>query len=111
MRRWTMLLVVLPGLVAATAQADARTWKAEPAWISNAGVYRQHEFVYQDYLYDDHGSNTKGVDRRDAPFGAAEPDTQTPQHARMSPAPLITWAGDFAYSSEDNSHIDNVADL
>src|SRR3954454_2126035 len=111
MRRWTMLLVVLAALVAATAQADARPWKAEPAWISNAGVYRQHEFVYQDYLYDDHGSNTNGLDRTDAPFGAAGPDLQTPTDPRMSPAPLISWAGDFTYASDDNSHIDNVADL
>src|SRR3954471_17451574 len=113
MRSWTMLFVaVVSGFLAAgTAQADARTWKAEPAWISNAGVYRQHEFVYQDYLYDDHGSNTNGLDRTDAPFGTAGPDTQTPQDPRLSPAPLINWAGDFTYSSEDNSHIDNVADL
>src|SRR3954454_54188 len=111
MRRWTTLAMVLAMTAATAAQADARTWKAEPAWISNVGVYRQHEFVYQDYLYDDHGSNTNGLDRTDAPFGAAGPDLQAPTDPRMSPAPLINWAGDFTYPSSDASHIDNVADL
>src|SRR3954469_238722 len=99
MRRWTMLVVVAAGVVAGTAQADARAWKAEPAWVSNAGVYRQHELVYQDYLYDDRGANTDGLDRLDAPFGTPGPDTQTPEDPRLSPAPLINWAGDFAYGS------------
>src|SRR3954447_4320315 len=111
MRRWTTLAMVLAMTAATAAQADARTWKAEPAWISNAGVYRQHEFVYQDYLYDDHGSNTNGLDRTDAPFGTAGPDTQTPQDPRLSPAPLINWAGDFTYPSGDGTHMDDVADL
>jgi hypothetical protein len=105
------MLAVLAAVLAGATQAEARTWKAEPAWISNVGVYRQHELVYQDYLYDDHGANTNGLDRTDAPFGAAGPDTQTPTDPRLSPAPLINWAGDFTYGSEDGSHIDNVADL
>src|SRR3954447_11840605 len=91
--------------------AQAYPWKAEPAWISNAGVYRQHELVYQDYLYDDHGANTDGFDRMDLPFGAAGPNTQTPTDPRLSPAPAINWAGDFTYPSADGTHVDDVADL
>src|SRR3954447_2097218 len=91
--------------------AQAYPWKAEPAWISNVGVYRQHEFVYQDYVYDDHGANTDGFDRMDLPFGAAGPDTQTPTDPRLSPAPSTNWAGDFTYGSADGTHIDDVADL
>src|SRR3954447_3138678 len=91
--------------------AQAYDFKAEPAWISNAGVYRQHELVYQDYLYDDHGANTDGLDRMDLPFGAAGPNTQTPTDPRLSPAPAINWAGDFTYPSADGTHIDDVADL
>lgn len=95
----------------APAAAHAYEWKAEPAWIANEGVYRQHELVYQDYLYDDHGANTDGIDHIDLPFGAAGPDLQTPTDPRLSPAPAINWAGDFTYASADGTHIDNVADL
>src|SRR4051794_15606645 len=97
--------------LAAAVPANAYDWKAEPAWISNAGVYRQHELVFQDYLYDDHGANTDGLDRMDLPFGAAGPNTQTPTDPRLSPAPAINWAGDFTYPSADGTHIDDVADL
>jgi hypothetical protein len=95
----------------AAQPAQAYDWKAEPAWIANTGVYRQHELVYQDYLFDDHGANTDGIDRADAPFGAAGPDLQTPTDPRLSPAPVINWAGDFTYGSADGTHIADVADL
>src|SRR3954469_25826436 len=97
--------------LAAAVPANAYDWEAEPAWISNAGVYRQHELVYHDYLYDDHGANTDGLDRMDLPFGAAGPNTQSPTDPRLSPAPAINWAGDFTYPSADGTHIDDVADL
>ena len=105
------LAVMLLGLVAGTGQAQAYDWTAQPAWISNVGVYRQHELVYQDYLYDDHGANTDGLDRMDLPFGAAGPTASNPTDPRLSPAPTINWAGDFTYPSADGTHIDDVADL
>ena len=111
MSRWTTAALAGLAMLAVATPAQARTWKAEPAWIANAGVYRQHELVYQDYLFDDHGANTDGVDRIDLPFGAAGPDLQTPSDPRLSPAPAINWAGDFTYPSEDGTHIDDVADL
>lgn len=86
-------------------------WRAEPAMIANTGVYREHEFVYQDYVYDDHGANTDGRDRFDAPLGTPGPDPSDPVNPRLSPAPLTNWAGDFLYASPDNSHIHTVADL
>src|SRR4051794_40497253 len=107
----TAVLAVLALSAASTSVAQPYDWKAEPAWIANAGVYRDHELVYQDYLYDDHGANTDGFDHIDLPFGAAGPDTQTPTDPRMSPAPAINWAGDFTYPSADGTHVDNVADL
>src|SRR4051794_10933751 len=110
----TFAKLLLAAAFAATisaAPAQAYDWKAEPAWVSNAGVYRQHELVYQDYLYDDHGANTDGLDRMDLPFGAAGPSAQTPTDPRLSPAPAINWAGDFTYPSADGTHIDDVADL
>src|SRR3954452_16702490 len=104
-------LTVAVGALLAPTVAHAYDWKAQPAWISNLGVYRQHELVYQDYLYDDRGANTDGFDRMDAPFGTAGPDTQTPTDPRLSPAPLINWAGDFTYPSSDGTHVDDVGDL
>src|SRR4051812_44744331 len=103
--------LALAAAALAAGPAEAYDWKAEPAWISNAGVYRQHELVYQDYLYDDHGANTDGLDRMDLPFGASGPNTQTPTDPRLSPAPAINWAGEFTYPSADGTHIDDVADL
>ncbi len=85
-------------------------WKAEPAMISNVGVYRGHEFVYQDYIHDDHGPNTDGIDHLDLPFGASGPDPNDPTNLRLSPAPQTNWAGDFMYAAPGN-HMDDVADL
>ncbi|MEA2399310.1 MAG: hypothetical protein QOK25_2866 [Thermoleophilaceae bacterium] len=93
------------------ASAGAYSWQAQPAWIANTGVYRQHEFVYQDYLYDDHGANTDGQDHFDLPFGTAGFDPRNPTEPRFSPAPITNWAGDFFYASPDGTHLDNVADL
>jgi hypothetical protein len=94
-------------------KAAAHEWRAEPAMISHAGVYRDHEFVWQDYLYDDRGANTDGRDRFDAPLGTAGPDPADPTNTRMSPAPLTNWAGDFVYASspDDSNYIPNVADF
>jgi hypothetical protein len=102
---------MLACIAALPAAADAYAWKAEPSWISHAGVYRQHELVYQDYLYDDHGANTDGQDHFDLPFGSAGFDPRNPTEPRLSPAPITNWAGDFMYAAPDGSHMDNVADL
>src|ERR1043165_9530743 len=67
-------------------------WRAEPAMISHVGVYRQHEFIYQDYIYDDKGANTDGRDRFDAPLGTPGPDPSDPANTRLSPAPLTNNA-------------------
>src|SRR5438874_1396510 len=31
-------------------------WRASPLLVSGASAYRAGEFLYQDYLYDDHGA-------------------------------------------------------
>src|SRR5689334_19356649 len=36
-------------------------WQAPPILISGATAYRNGEFLYQDWLYDDHGSGDGGV--------------------------------------------------
>src|SRR3954453_20148480 len=45
-------------------------WRASPILISGASAYRSGEFVYQDFLYDDHGANSGKRDQND-PRGAA----------------------------------------
>ena len=35
---------------------NAGVWKASPILVSGAGAYRNGEYLYQDYLYDDHGA-------------------------------------------------------
>src|SRR3954464_6605160 len=42
-------------------------WKAQPLLVSGASSYRDGEFVYQDFLYDDHGA-AKVRDPADARF-------------------------------------------
>src|SRR3954454_3066 len=41
---------------AAPQLTNAAPWKAEPILVSGATAYRQGEFLYQDFLYDDHGA-------------------------------------------------------
>ena len=35
---------------------NAAPWRAEPILVSGATAYREGEFLYQDFLYDDHGA-------------------------------------------------------
>ncbi len=36
--------------------SNAGVWRAQPILVSGATAYRRGEFLYQDYLYDDHGA-------------------------------------------------------
>ena len=44
-------------------------WKAAPILVSGASAYRDGEYLYQDYLYDDHGAR-QAADPGDARTGA-----------------------------------------
>ncbi len=113
----SVLLAVVASLLPAPAMAAPpatsaawRTWTAKSAMISNVGVYRGGEYVYSDYLYDDHGPNTDGIDHTDAPFGASL-NPEDPTNPRLgSSGGQIRYAGDFFYGAAGN-HYDNVADL
>ena len=51
-------------------------WKAPPILISGASAYRDGEFLYQDWLYDDHGARgarDPGDPRRRTDEGASAP--------------------------------------
>ena len=70
-------------------------WHAAPILVSGATAYRDGEWLYQDYLFDDHGA--KGVPDPDSPYGAST-------HL-YSPA-----AGSYTYPP-DKRYADNAADL
>ena len=44
-------------------------WKAPPILVSGASAYRDGEFLYQDFLYDDHGARRAARPRRPAHRG------------------------------------------
>jgi hypothetical protein len=70
-------------------------WTAEPILVSGAESYRDGEWVYQDFLYDDHGAT--GVPDPEAPYG--------PRDHLYSPS-----GGTFTYPT-DPVHAHNSADL
>ena len=45
--------------------ANAGVWRAKPILISGASAYRSGEFLYQDFLFDDHGANGGQRDQND----------------------------------------------
>ena len=45
---------------------NAAPWKADPILVSGATAYRKGEFLYQDWLYDDHGARESPRDQNDA---------------------------------------------
>jgi hypothetical protein len=74
---------------------NVRGWKADPILVSGAQAYRDGEWVYQDFLFDDHGAT--GVYDRETPYG-------TSAHL-YSPA-----AGTYTYP-KDPVYAHNAADL
>jgi hypothetical protein len=75
---------------------NAGPWLAAPILVSGAEAYRRGEFLYQDFLYDDHGAAGTAQDPQD-PRGAGG-DTFS------RPGGTYTYPGDPAY-------VDNLADL
>lgn len=70
-------------------------WQAEPILVSGAQAYRDGEWLYQDFLYDDHGAT--GVPDPEDPYG--------PSSNLYSPP-----AGTFTYPT-DPVYARNAADL
>src|SRR4051812_41492775 len=48
--------ILYAGPAAAPQLTNAGVWRADPILVSGASAYRSGEFLYQDYLYDDHGA-------------------------------------------------------
>src|SRR3954468_9059310 len=74
---------------------NAAPWKATPILVSGAQAYRDGEWLYQDFLYDDHGA--AGSPAPDAPVG--------PNAFLFAPS-----AGTFTYPTNP-VYANNAADL
>ena len=71
-------------------------WHAAPILVSGAQAYRDGEWLYQDYLFDDHGAT--GTKDQNDPDG--------PSAHLYSPA-----AGTFTYPTDQKKYANNAADL
>jgi pimeloyl-ACP methyl ester carboxylesterase len=81
---------------AAAPQLENRApWRAKPILVSGAGAYRDGEYLYQDYLYDDHGAT-----------GTPDPNNPLGPNADLYSPP----AGSFTYPT-DPVYGNNAADL
>ena len=80
---------------AAPQLENVRGWKAEPILVSGAQSYRDGEWVYQDFLFDDHGAT--GVPDRETPYGVSA-------HLYSPTAGTFTYPKDPVYAN-------NAADL
>jgi pimeloyl-ACP methyl ester carboxylesterase len=74
--------------------APGSPWHAAPILISGAEAYRQHEFLYQGFLYDDHGAHE-------------QPDPNDP---RVSTATFSQPNGTYTYPT-DPAYANNAANL
>jgi hypothetical protein len=70
-------------------------WQAAPILVSGATAYRNGEFLYQDYLYDDHGANS----------GPPEPNDPRSANETVSPP-----NGRYTYPTA-HDYANNAADL
>src|SRR3954453_20040069 len=70
-------------------------WKAAPILVSGAEAYRDGEFLYQDFLYDDHGATGTTEDPSD-PFNQVE-NMFSAKHGTLSyPTDTATFASNAA---------------
>src|SRR3954452_9364334 len=72
-------------------------WKAKPILVSGAEAYRDGEFLYQDFLFDDHGATGSADDPND-PFNQVE-NMFSPKHGTLS------------YPTDTATFFNNAADL
>src|SRR5690349_5739563 len=80
--------------VVAPQLTNGGVWRADPILVSGARSYRDGEFVYQDYLYDDHGARL----------------ARDPADPRTGDDAFSGANGTYTYPS-DRVYRDNAADL
>ncbi|MDX6642747.1 MAG: hypothetical protein QOD76_709, partial [Solirubrobacteraceae bacterium] len=77
-------------------------WRASPILVSGASAYRHGEFLYQDFLYDDHGARGLQRDQNDA--REAPGGSQANGDLFAAPNGTYTYPTDTVYAG-------NAADL
>src|SRR3954467_7070159 len=76
-------------------------WKAAPILVSGGEAYRDGEFLYQDFLYDDHGAT--GTQDPNDPFNDVE-NMFSPRHGTLSyPTDTATYPTTPPTSSSSGS--------
>src|SRR5437764_2349807 len=82
---------VLYGAPAVAPQLEnVGVWSAAPILVSGAGAYRSGEYLYQDFLYDDHGAH-------ESPDPA---DPRTAGNLFSKPDGTYTYPTDLAYAND-----------
>src|SRR4029079_8181953 len=74
--------------------ANHGVWRARPILVSGATSYRNGEFLYQDFLYDDHGAR----------------ETPDPNDPRTAGNLFSKPKGTYSYPTEPD-YANNAADL
>ena len=74
-------------------------WEAEPLLVSGCDAYRDGEYLYQDYVYDDHGADTRTW------------TSGTPTDAATLGGILSQPTGDYCYPNDPDRYGYNAADL
>ncbi len=82
--------------------SNADGWDAPPTMVSGTAVATDGEFVYTDYLYDDHGADTVPP-----PGVGAAVDTRPP----TSSTPFSAPTGDLVYPTDGDRYGYDAADL
>ncbi len=72
---------------------NAGIWRAAPILISGASAYRRGEFLYQDFLYDDHGAHGASRDPGDPRRGG---DLFSPPNGTYTYPAAAAYAGNAA---------------
>jgi len=83
-------------------------FRVAPLMVSGTEAYDAGEYVYQDYLYDDHGSNAMPVDTTDQTGSNSTPVAGP--GSTLSADALSYQAGSISYPT-DASYAGNAADL
>jgi hypothetical protein len=85
--------------VTAPQLENAGPFRAAPILVSGAGAYRKGEFLYQDFLYDDHGAQGTARDAQDPRLAGS-----------LGADSFSTPNGTYTYPS-DPAYRNNAADL
>jgi poly(3-hydroxybutyrate) depolymerase len=74
-------------------------WEAEPLLVCGTAAYVDGEYLYQDYVFDDHGADQRSVLSR------------APSNSRSAYGSFSAATGDLFYPNDHHRYLYNAADL